>query len=75
VDAIRATILAVPGIRGCHNLRTRKMGDLIGIDVHIDVDAELTVQAAHAIVQEAEVALRASHPVLSLMTHIDPWRP
>jgi divalent metal cation (Fe/Co/Zn/Cd) transporter len=44
VDAIRATILAVPGIRGCHNLRTRKMGDLIGIDVHIDVDAELTVK-------------------------------
>lgn len=75
VSAIRETILAVPGVRGCHNLRTRKMGDMVNIDVHIDIDAEVTVEAAHAIVQAAEDALRIKHPVLGLMAHIDPWRP
>jgi cation diffusion facilitator family transporter len=75
VEAIRATLLAAPGVRGCHNLRTRKMGDLVAIDVHLDIDAELTVEAAHDIVHRAEDAVRAQHPVLSLMAHIDPWRP
>ena len=75
VQAIDATLRAVPGVRGCHNLRSRKMGDMVSIDVHIDIDADATVEAAHAIVDEAEQAVRARHPVLSMMAHIDPWRP
>lgn len=75
VAAIRATLLAAPGVRGCHNLRTRKMGDMVAIDVHLDIDADLSVELAHDIVQDAERAVRAQHPVLSFMTHIDPWRP
>lgn len=75
VAAIRATILATPGVRGCHNLRTRKMGDMLMVDVHIDIDADITVEAGHAIVQAAEDAVRARHSVLGMMAHADPWRP
>lgn len=74
VEAIRATILATPGVRGCHNLRTRKLGDMLTVDVHIDIDADITVEAGHAIVQAAEDSVQARHRVLGLMVHADPWR-
>lgn len=73
VNAIRETILATAGVRGCHNLRTRKMGDMLTVDVHIDVDATISVEAGHAIVQAVEDKVRARHRVLSMMTHADPW--
>lgn len=75
VEAIRATILATPLVRGCHNLRTRKLGDMLTVDMHIDIDADITVEAGHAIVQAVEAAVRARHRVLGVMVHADPWRP
>ncbi|HWU02630.1 MAG TPA: cation diffusion facilitator family transporter [Novosphingobium sp.] len=75
VAAIRATILSSPGVRGCHNLRTRKMGDMLMVDVHIDIDASITVEAGHAIIQSAEDAVRARHSVLGMIAHADPWKP
>ena len=74
VEAIRTTIMTTPGVRGCHNLRTRKMGDMLMVDVHIDIDADITVEAGHAIIQSAEEAVRARHSVLGMIAHADPWR-
>jgi divalent metal cation (Fe/Co/Zn/Cd) transporter len=51
------------------------MGDMLMVDVHIDIDADITVEAGHAIVQAAEDAVRARHKVLGMMAHADPWRP
>ena len=72
VTAIDTTIRAVPGVISCHNLRTRKLGDMLMVDVHVDVAAEISVAAGHAIVQEVEDRVRARHRVLGMMTHVDP---
>nr|WP_176426122.1 cation diffusion facilitator family transporter [Chromobacterium sp. ASV5] len=72
VAAIRATLLATPGIVGVHDLRTRKMGDLIQVDVHLEVDGNINVFAAHAITEAARQQVLQRHPVLDVMTHIDP---
>ena len=45
VQAIRHTISETPGVLGVHELRTRKMGDLIVVDAHIEADATQTVEA------------------------------
>ena len=73
LSAIRETLLKTPGISGVHDLRTRKMGDMIIADVHIEVEASLTVEAGHAIAVDARRRVLARHRVLNLMTHIDPW--
>lgn len=72
VDAIRATILATPGVQGVHELRTRKMGDMIIVDAHLEVDAAITVEAGHDIAVEARRRVMLRHRVLNLMTHVDP---
>lgn len=72
IDAIRETLLATPGVNGIHDLRTRKMGDMIIADVHLEVDAALSVQAAHQIAVVARQHVLTRHRVLNVMTHVDP---
>jgi len=69
---IEKIIQSTPGVKGCHDLRTRKMGDLILVDVHIEVDGNETVQVGHDIAQEAANRVMASLPILNVMTHVDP---
>ena len=74
VAAIRQTLAETPGVANVHDLRTRKMGDMIIVDAHLEVDATLTVEQGHDIAVEAQKRVMARHRVLNLMTHVDPWR-
>jgi cation diffusion facilitator family transporter len=71
-DNIRKTILETPGVVNVHDLRTRKVGDSIIADVHIEVKGTLSVTEGHAIAVEARNRVMERHRVLNLMTHIDP---
>ncbi|MGE8655822.1 MAG: cation diffusion facilitator family transporter [Achromobacter sp.] len=71
--AIRRTLLETPGVRGAHDLRTRKMGDMIVADAHLEVDASLSVDEGHRIAVQARQRVMQRHRVLNLMTHVDPW--
>ena len=74
VEVIRETLLEVPGVNNVHDLRTRKMGDLIVVDAHLEVDPAITVEAGHEIAVIARERVMQRHRVLNLMTHIDPYR-
>jgi cation diffusion facilitator family transporter len=72
VQAIRATILATPGVLDVHDLKTRQMADMIVADAHIVVAANITVREGHDIVVAARRRVLQRHRVLNLMTHVDP---
>ena len=72
VEAIRTTLRETPGVAGVHDVRTRKMGDMVVVDAHIEVDANLTVEEGHNIAVAARAAVMRRHRVLNLMTHVDP---
>ncbi len=74
VTAIRQTLAETVGVQGVHDIRTRKMGDMIVVDAHIEVDATLSVEAGHDIAVQARSRVLQRHRVLNLMTHVDPWR-
>jgi divalent metal cation (Fe/Co/Zn/Cd) transporter len=74
VEAIRQTLLDTPGVRSVHDLRTRKMRDLIVVDAHLEVDADISVEAGHDIAVAARARVLQRHRVLNLMTHVDPFR-
>lgn len=70
--AIRDTILATPGVLGIHDLKTRKMGDMLWVEVDLEMNGMLTISEGHVIATEARRRVMAAHPVLDLMTHFDP---
>lgn len=75
IEAIRRTILGSQGVLGAHDIRTRRMGDLILVDVHLEVDGGMTVAQGHAIAVNARRKVMERHRVLNVMTHIDPVLP
>ncbi|TXT23709.1 MAG: cation diffusion facilitator family transporter [Gallionellaceae bacterium] len=72
VEAIRATLLATPGVRGLHELRTRKMADNALVDAHVLVDPRISVSEGHFIAESARQAVLRQHHVMDVMVHIDP---
>lgn len=74
VEAITQTLLETEGVSGIHDVRTRKMGDMILVDAHLEVDATLTVEQGHHIAVEARKRVLQRHRVLNLMTHVDPYQ-
>jgi cation diffusion facilitator family transporter len=74
VQAIRQTLLDTPGISNAHDVRTRKMGDMIVVDAHLEVDATLSVEQGHDIAVAARDRVMQRHRVLNMMTHVDPYR-
>ena len=57
---------------GLHDLKTRKAGDLVLVDVHLEVAGELSVAEGHQIARQARERVMAQHPVLNVMVHLDP---
>lgn len=72
LDGIAKTLSESPEVRGWHDLRTRKMGDAILVDVHLEIDGQLTVERGHAIAASVQDRLMQQHNVLNVMTHVDP---
>lgn len=74
VAAIRRTLSETPGVAGVHDVRTRRMGDMILVDAHIEVNADITVEEGHDIAVAARQRVMQRHRVLNLMTHVDPYK-
>ena len=70
--AITAAVLADPRISGLHQLRTRMGGQVLMVQMHVDLDPQLTLEAAHAIVVEAEQRILAAFPHADILIHADP---
>ncbi len=70
--AVTSAVLADPRIGGVHQLRTRMAGSTLMIQMHVDLDPTLTLEAAHAIVVEAEDRIRAAFPGADVLIHPDP---
>lgn len=72
-EEIKSTLLATEGVMGIHDFKTRRMGDLIIVDVHLEIDGDLSVKNGHEIAVNARKEVLNSHRVLNVMTHVDPY--
>lgn len=67
-------IVNTSGVKGFHNLKTRKIGNMFAIEVHIKVDKNLTVESSHQIATEIEESLRDKFGNQShIGIHIEPY--
>ncbi|MFA7277076.1 MAG: cation diffusion facilitator family transporter [Pseudobdellovibrionaceae bacterium] len=75
-EEVRSRIIGLvkshAGVRGMHDLRTTGAGAKKFISFDIEVDANLSLRAAHAITREVEELLVAEFKEAEIMIHIDP---
>lgn len=75
VEEIRRLAASVPDVRGVEKCFIRKMGWQLLVDIHVEVDGQLTVERAHAIAHQVKDHLRAQLPkVRDVLVHIEPAR-
>jgi ferrous-iron efflux pump FieF len=65
-------VLEDPAIRDVHQVRTRASGPITHVQMHADLDPDLTLEAAHAIVVAAERRILAAFPAADIIIHADP---
>jgi cation diffusion facilitator family transporter len=73
---IKEVIQANPRVRQWHRLRTRAVGREIFIDLHILVDPNLSISAAHDVSEklESDLQSRLTRPV-NIIIHVEPDLP
>jgi len=72
-DALFEIVSSVEGAHHPHRTRVRKFGDLLYIDIDIEVDGDLKVKQAHLIAHELERKIHSEiEEVYDIMVHIEP---
>ena len=72
-EQIRAIATKVPGVTALDQCRIRKMGLDFYVDLHVGVEATLTVREGHRIAHAVRKAVREAHPpVADVLIHIEP---
>ena len=69
---IREIVLAHPEVHAFHDLRSRRSGTDTFIQLHIELDGELTVEQAHDISDAVEEEIRTAFPNAEVIIHQDP---
>jgi ferrous-iron efflux pump FieF len=69
---IEAIVRAHPEVASFHDLRTREAGGVRFIEFHIELDAEMTVRAAHRVTDALEHELREAFPDAEIIIHQEP---
>ena len=72
-EEIAAVALAVPGVLGCHEVRTRGPLAEVYVDLHIQVDPTVSVAEGHAIAERVEKSICESlSQVTDVIAHLEP---
>lgn len=69
---IRELVSQHPQAYGMHDLRTRKSGTTVFIQLHLELNDTLTLLDAHTISDQVEATLMAVYPHAEIIIHEDP---
>jgi cation diffusion facilitator family transporter len=70
---VEAVVRAVPGVGGCHQIRSRGLTDHVHMDLHIQVDPLISVRDGHSVAHAVEDAIIARFPaVQEVAVHVEP---
>jgi divalent metal cation (Fe/Co/Zn/Cd) transporter len=76
MDEIRSVALRVPGALAIEKCFARKTGLRYHVDLHLEVDPELTVRDSHDIATAVRIAVKDSvNWVEDVLVHVEPHRP
>lgn len=75
-EKLKKTALAHPAVISLHDFRTRYVGSDLHVDLHIVVDAGMSLRDAHDVAEDVERRLiDAGENVVDALVHIDPFDP
>lgn len=74
LDRYKSSILNLPNVVSVEDIKARKYGANIYVDVTILVEATLTVLQGHQITENVEKTLKESYGIIDIDVHVEPAR-
>jgi cation diffusion facilitator family transporter len=74
-ERIGAAVAAMEGVCDCHAVRVRHSGPYYFVDLHITVDGDQSLRAAHELTERVEQAVEAILPGADVTVHPEPAPP
>lgn len=71
-DRIRTLALSHPEVLGLHDMRTRSSGPQSFIQLHLEMDGDMTLRHSHQVVDQVVEQLEAAFPDAEIIIHQDP---
>lgn len=72
VAGIEAIVADFPGVLGFHDLKTRRAGSRVFVNLHIELDGTQTLSEAHAIGAALRRKIVTDYPQTDVLIHKDP---
>jgi ferrous-iron efflux pump FieF len=69
---IREIVLAHPDVRDLHDMRTRMSGTHTFIELHVEMDGNITLRQAHDIAEAVMYQVESAFPNAQVLIHQDP---
>jgi cation diffusion facilitator family transporter len=70
---LERVVMAVPGVLGCHHIRTRGSADHVFLDLHVWLDGNMRLTEAHGLSHVVKDRLMARYPqIADAIIHIEP---
>ena len=69
---IESIVRGHEAVRGLHDLRTRRSGRQLFIQLHLELDDDMSLMQAHLISDDVEARIRAAYPDAEVLIHEDP---
>ena len=73
IRLVEALMARNPSVMGWHKLRSRKAGSQRHIDVHVQMDDDMSLRDAHRVTEELEDEIRAALPNSAVVIHTEPF--
>lgn len=73
LQEIRAVLGNINELAGYHDLKTRKSGDFLLVDVHLELNGNMSILMGHDIAVHVRKKLMENPQILDVMTHLDPY--
>jgi divalent metal cation (Fe/Co/Zn/Cd) transporter len=73
---LEQVVMTVPGVLGCHQIRTRGSADHVFLDLHVWLPADMRLTDAHALSHVVKDRLMTRYPqIADAIIHIEPPPP
>jgi len=73
LEGLSAGIGRLPGVVNLHELRARRMGSRVLVDLHVEVDGSTTVSDGHQVAERVrQFVFEANNEISEVLVHIDP---
>ncbi len=74
MHSIRRVALSVPNAKGVEKCFARKTGLRYHVDLHLEVDGNITVHQSHEIAQQVRIKIQSELPwVADVLVHVEPF--